>query len=474
MVTDEQYAMVVAENAQLRHEQAQLQQQVATRTTQVQTALGRIATLETQVAELDAKKTPPPSFVKANVPARPAKARAKRAAEHNHGRPRQEATQVVEHAITHCLECGSALGGVQVGRTRQVIEVPPPPAVQVSEHRMQRGWCSACRRWREAKLDLGGQVLGRRGRFGVGLAALVAHLRITLRLPLRTIQAYLADLHGLQLSVGALVRLLQQGADAAGPTVEQIRARARQRAVVHADETSWREAGRNGYAWLVATPEGERYVVYDHSRAGAVINDLLGEAFTGVLVSDFYAGYNDTPGGQHQRCWVHLLRDLRALREAYAADLTRQGLEVRSWVAAVLGLWQQIHRARAPGPRGRRLTPDQREAAADRFLLEVQALGAQFVEQRAHPCHALAWRLWHFQRELLVCVRRPDVPADNNAAERAIRPLVIARKISGGTRSPAGSRTHMTLYSLVATALASGLNPLTACQHVLAGPLPQV
>ena len=67
-----------------------------------------------------------------------------------------------------------------------------------------------------------------------------------------------------------------------------------------------------------------------------------------MLVSDFYAGYNDTPGGQHQRCWVHLLRDVHALRDAYAADLTRQGLEVRSWVAAVLTLWTST----APGHQG--------------------------------------------------------------------------------------------------------------------------
>jgi transposase len=473
MVTEEQYVAVAAENARL-------QQQVADLTTQLQAALGRIATLEAQVADLAAKKTPPPSFFKANAPDRPLKPRTKRAAEHNHGRPRQAATQIVEHPITHCPDCGSALGGVQIGRTRQVIELPLPPPVEIIEHRVQRGWCSACRRWQEAELDLRGQVLGHQGRFGVGLAALVTHLRTTLRLPLRPIQAYLADLYGLRLSLGALVRLLQQVAVAAGPTVEQIRTRVRQRAVVHADETSWREAGQNGYAWLVATPEGERYVVYHHSRAGAVINDLLGEGFGGVLVSDFYAGYNDTPGGQHQRCWVHLLRDLHALGTAYAADLSRQGLEVRSWVAAVLALWQQIQWARALGPpaasgaRRPRLQPEQREAAAERCLLELQTLGAQFIEQRDHPCHALAWRLWHFQGELLTCVRRPDVPADNNAAERAIRPLVIARKISGGTRAPTGSRTYMTLYSLVATALASGHNPLTACQQVLHGPLPQL
>ncbi len=64
----------------------------------------------------------------------------------------------------------------------------------------------------------------------------------------------------------------------------------------------------NGYIWLLSTPEGERAYTFDHSRAGHISNGVLGEDFAGVLVTDCYGGYNDTPGGQHQRCWVHLLR----------------------------------------------------------------------------------------------------------------------------------------------------------------------
>src|SRR5260221_3296154 len=119
-------------------------------------------------------------------------------------------------------------------------------------------------------------------------------------------------------------------------------------------------------------------------------------------------------------------------------------------------------------------TPQQRERKSQRLLGELQALGAQFVEQRGHPCRALAWRLWHFQDELLTCVRHPEVPPDNNAAERAIRPLVIARKISGGTRPPRGSPTRMRLANLFGTWTASGLHPLAECCRLLPSPLPQI
>ena len=212
---------------------------------------------------------------------------------------------------------------------------------------------------------------------------------------------------------------------------------------------------------------------YHHSRAGAVANALLGEDFRGVLVSDFYGGYNDTPGGRHQRCWVHLLRDARTLRDTHAADLSFQGRETRAWAAAVLRLGQRVRRA-AGSPRTVHASLPQRQAQTQRFLAEVQSLGFQFPMTQQHPCKALAWRLRRFGEELLTCVAQSGVPPDNNFAERAIRPLVVMRKISGGTRSPTGSLTQMRLYSLAATWTAQGRNPLDQFRQLLQSPLPQV
>ena len=352
---------------------------------------------------------------------------------------------------------------------RQVVDLPPPPAVVITDHEIERGWCAQCHRWREAPLDLRGQAVGQ-GRLGVGVASLVAYLRSTLRLPVRSIQRALADLHGLTLSVGAVVDLLRRSASHGAGAVTQIRDRARSRAVAHADETGWRENGRNGYVWLLATPEGERYVEYHHSRAGAVANSLLGEEFRGVLVSDFYGGYNDTPGGRHQRCWVHLLRDARTLRDTHADDLSFQGRETRAWAAAVLTLGRRVRAAvRLPPP-----TPAACQTRLQRLRAELDALAFQYTSTQEHPCRALAWRLRRFGDELLTCVAQSGVPPDNNFAERAIRPLVVTRKMSGGTRSPAGSTTHMRLYSLAATWTAQGLSPLAQFRQLLQSPLPQL
>lgn len=80
---------------------------------------------------------------------------------------------------------------------------------------------------------------------------------------------------------------------------------------------------------------------------------------------------------------------------------------------------------------------------------------------------ALCKRVETFLAELFVFVAIPGVPAHNNLAECSARPLVVARKISGGSRSPKGSTTRMGLASLFGTWLAQGLNPFHQCVALL-------
>ena len=129
---------------------------------------------------------------------------------------------------------------------------------------------------------------------GVNLISLIAALREEARLPFRTIQWYLDAVHGLHLSVGAIVaatqRVARQGQTVLADIVERIRGSP----VVHADETGWREDGHNGYVWTFSTPT-QRYFLR-RNRSKAVVDEVLGEGFAGVLVSDFYAAYRHYVG----------------------------------------------------------------------------------------------------------------------------------------------------------------------------------
>ena len=82
----------------------------------------------------------------------------------------------------------------------------------------------------------------------------------------------------------------------------------------------------------------------------------------------------------------------------------------------------------------------------------------------------LCRRIERHIKELFVFVAEPDVPSDNNPAERSRRHLVISRKISGGTRSERGTESKMTLASIFGTWRARGLNPLAACRQLLVSP----
>src|SRR6266704_5544640 len=256
---------------------------------------------QARIEELEKLKTPPPAFVKANKkppPEEPKKARKKRDARHNRARPRSQPTQIVEHRLLTCPDCQLRLGGISLARTREVIDVPEPPPVEVTHHRISKGWCAGCQKWYEAPVDFHEQVLGQ-GRIGVRLASLIATLRTVMRLPVRQIQAYLLTLHGVTISVGEIVELLHRIKEQMQPQLDALKVEMRASPAVQADETGWREDGTNGYIWSVSTPS-IRYYEYHHSRGGEVVKQLIGEDFGGVLGSDFYAGYN-IHQGLHQR-----------------------------------------------------------------------------------------------------------------------------------------------------------------------------
>jgi transposase len=455
----EEIQALLAENAALRAEVTALRLQVAELTKQLQAALVRIAELEQQ-------KTEPPSFVKPNRPLRSeGKAvRKKRASEHNTSRKRSQPTRVERHVLEHCPGCGYHLSGESIDYTREVIELPPPQAVEVIEHRVIKRWCPHCETWQRPKLDLSGQVIGQ-GRIGVRIASLVSYLRTSLRLPVRAIQSYLATLHSLQLSVGEIVELTHDVRQQLQPLADQLKAAVQTSAVAHGDETGWRENGQNGYAWAFVTAGASavRYFEFAHSRGHRIAQRILGAAWRGWLVTDYYAAYNLIPG-RHQRCWVHLLRDLHALKEAQPSNPA-----VLQWAAAVRKLYDDAHAwlAAHPAP-----PPADRHTEYADLLARTCRLGEQYALTYDHPCCALAKRLLRHQDELFQFVLVPGLPADNNLAERSIRPLVIMRKISGGTRSAEGTKTRLALASLLQTWSARNLNPFSECLAALQKPIP--
>ena len=418
----------------------------------------RIAQLEGRAKSRGSGRMPglkPKAVQKPDQPKKPRQPRR-----HGFARTRMTPTQRVEHVVDQCPDCGTKLSGGWIQRTREVIDLPQVP-VEVTEHAYIARTCPQCQCCCMTPAQLEGVVLGRQ-RLGINLVSLIAALREEARLPLRTIQWYLDTVHGLRLSLGAIVDATRRVAQKARAELTDILERVRGSPVVHADETGWREDGHNGYVWTFSTP-GLRYFLR-RGRGKAVVDEVLGEEFAGVLVSDFYAAYHHYDGPK-QRCWAHLLRDIHDLRGLYPADgsLTR-------WADAVHRLYRQA--TAFTHPSAQQWPAQQRRIAQLTLEQRLLTLCRPYLNDPSAAQARLCRRMANHIKELFVFVAELEVPPDNNAAERSLRPVVVSRKISGGTRSAQGTQTKMTLASIFGTWRAQNLNTLTACRQLLTSPQP--
>ena len=372
---------------------------------------------------------------------------------HGFARRRTEPARRMEHAAESCPECHTTLSGGMGAADPGSHRYSGGPSGS-HRARLHGPAVSAVPETAAAPGPLRGLAVGRQ-RLGVNLVSLIVTLREEGRLPVRRIQWYLRTFHQLKLSVGAIVRAVHQVARHGGTAVAETLERIRSSPVVHADETGWRENRVNGYVWTFSTP-AERYFLR-RGRGGEVVDEALGEEFGGILASDFYAAYDHYPGLK-QRCWAHLLRDIHKLKALYPEDAV-----LAKWANGVRWLYD---RARAWAAAGGRL-PARGELVLERRLLK---LCRPFLEDPMAPQAKLCRRIERHIKELFVFVTHPDTPSDNNAAERSLRHLVISRKISGGTRSEAGSGSKMTLASLFGTWRARGLNPFLETRRLLISP----
>jgi len=232
--------------------------------------------------------------------------------------------------------------------------------------------------------------------------------------------------------------------------------------VVCVDETGWRQDGQNGWLWTFSTPQ-VRYFQYRKTRSGTVAEEVLGEQFKGRTVCDFYAGYNRLIN-EIQRCWAHLLRDLHALKEKQA-DCPR----VIAWAEAVKRVYEE---AKAQSARATELELNrlQRRRLREQFEAVLEKLAGPVARKAQAPHRVLAQRIIKHLGELFVFVEHPEVPSDNNLAERSLRPAVTARKVSGGTRSDKGSQMKAALLSHFGTWILQNRGLLSACRNLLLAP----
>lgn len=242
----------------------------------------------------------------------------------------------------------------------------------------------------------------------------------------------------LGLGQGTLWAALHQLGRRLETVTERLVLEYRRARVRHADETGWRNDGLNGYAWLFCTPLVSLFR-FRQSRSASVAQEVFGvKRLPGVLVVDRYKGYNKVPCAM-QYCYAHLLREVQDLAKEFAEEA-----EVLRFVSTFAPLLADAIKLRAQDLK----LPAFRERALE-LKLEIKSsiyAPAQHpgIQRIQNIFRENASRLYHW-------AKKPSIPAENNRAERELRGLVIARKISFGSQSEQGARTREILMSVLHT-----------------------
>jgi transposase len=374
-----------------------------------------------------------------------------------------------------CPACHACL--LEVEQHERIVEDIIPQKVLVTCYHTASGWCPGCRKRVESRAREQPPAPAANiphGQLGLNALATGVLLRIKHRLPFREVTGVLADLPGITVCAGAITRQVQRIAHWLAKDYEALMLDVRASPQVYADETGWRTDGHNGHLWAVATPTRTLYHI-DKSRAGKVIRKLLGKAFGGTLVSDFYSAYAAMKCAK-QKCLLHLLRDLAESADkhpAFAASaFFREAKRLVKQMLRLKNRWDELSDERyTSGVCRLESSLDALIAAnagrAGKGSKAADAADAGRTASTEPNVKRLARRMRRYRKELTAFLWDKDLEGTNNLAERAIRPAVVARKISGGSRSKKGADAFATLASLLRTAGQQGKNTLATIKAML-------
>jgi hypothetical protein len=407
--------------------------------------------LEKRVAELTGQldRRPPapvPAFVKPNAAVKTRQRPGRKAGHEAAHRPLpQKIDRHVEVPAPRdsqdrpsCPQCHTQLS--EVREHRRIVEDIIPAQVVVTCYHTTSGYCPSCRQPIETRAPEQPPAADvPQAQIGLNALATAALLRVQYRLPYGLTTQLFADLPQLSLSPGAVARQIQRISRWLEGEYDRLKVFLRFADTVHMDETSWRVDGHNQWLWTLLD-SGHTLFHIDQSRGQKVVRKLLGEVFGGTLVSDFYSGYA-AMDCRKQKCLVHLLRELRdtaAKSPAFAQGSFGPRLKRLTKELLLLKKRKPTIAAAAYQARGQRL---------ERRLKQLAEAG--YDEPHARR---IAARLVKHEGELTRFLWDDAVQATNNPAERALRPAVVMRKITGGSRSQRGARATAVLMSVLRTA----------------------
>ena len=280
------------------------------------------------------------------------------------------------------------------------------------------------------------------GLLGADVTTSIAFMKGRCHMSYTTIKEFFKELMKLDISRGILCKATGKVSKSLQPSYDQLARLLPDESQVNVDETGHHNDGDLHWTWCFDTPDYSLFKI-DKSRGSKVLEEMLGKDFAGIIGADYWGAYRKYSrlfDVRMQYCMAHLIRDIRFLAEHNVKKLSRWGSELLEWLKK---LFDTLHR--------------RDKLTAKGYLCSMEKIKAGFLSRmRRPPDHKLAEKLARrfkgkAAENYFRFLSEPEVEPTNNGTERQIRPVVIDRRITQGTRGQAGMRWCERIWTTIAT-----------------------
>jgi transposase len=437
----------LAENATLRADNAALRVEMGKLREAMEKLQVVLEAVQTQISKNSHNSHKPPSSDGPSATPRPPSKPTGRKRGGQPGRkgkfrealPEGSETRTVDVKLTTCPHCAceippEAITGSQTDRVLDLVQ----QLTEVTAYRREEGCCPHCHRKVQAPIppEAGGGELGPR------LRVMAGYLRTEGRMSIGVLHYFFNEVLQVKVSRGWLYEACVGLGQALAPTYEYLQREIRHSLVVNMDETGFGRKDRN-WIWTALTARTALFH-FATSRGQEALLEILPEDFPGVLGTDRYAAYHKLQRATRQYCWAHLRRDIIALSESKDTEVEAIAKRMLADQEEIFTWWHVFR----DGEIDRKCLRAGTAVILARFKRNFQAL-AKTKDKKARTFGSTLienWsRLWTF-------LRVDGLDPTNNRAERALRPLVIMKRIFQRLPSNRGREFFERVYSAGATA----------------------
>lgn len=332
--------------------------------------------------------------------------------------------------------CDGKLEPTGLTKVQQVAELREKP-LEINEYRLHGYRCSACGKVVWAKPPTGvveGQL------FGPRLQAMMAYMKGSLHATYTGLSEYCREVLDIAVARSHVCNTVGRVNDALAKPYEELSKHVPNEPVLNIDESGWKDNGVKYWIWVFSATAFSFFHIAK-SRGSVVLEEVLGKAYGGTIVSDFFSAYVKYANGLQQFCLAHLIRDIKFLTTLPAEIDKRFGQLLLIEFKRLFHIWHL--RDKIPKERFDRIMFRIRDRVL--HLAELHADGERSKSR------TLARRFGKHGDDMFSFLFDPAVPPTNNAAEQTLRQAVIDRRITQGSRSVMGRQWNARIWTVLAT-----------------------